>query len=204
MSLYTRCSASYLPGSSPLISSYSDAAPALFPKRSRPYCTHHLFPHTSPVSLLSLLSSPESFASQFITQLYSASLAHTLPSLRIPLPESPSTEGCSTISRQIAAVDASPWSVARPCVGTPPRDRLMRGFITHVSAPIIRTSCTTALRIIPGNLGLPPYLTRILDRQSHIFWGFCRFSTTSGQLSYESINICPKYLKDITVTSGLS
>ena len=48
---------------------------------------------------------------------------------------------------------------------------------THVSDPEISTACTTALEITPGNLGLAPYFTKILDNRTHIFLALRRFPT---------------------------
>ena len=77
------------------------------------------------------------------------------------------------------------------------------GVITHVYAPKIRTVCTTALKNIPDTLGLYPSLPGILDRRSQLFRAFLRFPTTAGQFPSEAVKICPKYLKDVTVSSGM-
>ena len=51
----------------------------------------------------------------------------------------------------------------------PPRDWPMWGIINHVSYPRIITVCITALKNIPDNVGLAPYLPNVIYRRDQLF-----------------------------------
>ena len=86
MVLVTRYSTSYLPKSSPPISSYAAASTSLTPVRYRNSYSHHIFPLTFPVSIPSPRRGPELILLRCIAQLCSTSSEHTPPSIQIPLP----------------------------------------------------------------------------------------------------------------------
>ena len=80
----------------------------------------------------------------------------------------------------------------------------MWGFSTHVSDPNSSTTCTTALKNIPKTLGLVPSLPRILVSRAYLFYAFLRLTTTAGQFLSATTKIHPRYLKEVTFSSGLT
>ena len=84
----------------------------------------------------------------------------------------------------------------------PPRALPMQGVTTQVSDPKSSTACTTSLKKKPDIRGAAPSLLRMrvillqtaLDRD--------KFFTTAGQLLSAAKIICPRYLKEVTISRG--
>ena len=79
----------------------------------------------------------------------------------------------------------------------------MREVINHISSQKISTACTTDFKNTPDTLGFTPSLLKILNRRSQIFLYFHRLPTNVEQLPSKVVMIHPKYLKDVTYSSGL-
>ena len=79
----------------------------------------------------------------------------------------------------------------------------MRGVINHVFKPKISTDCTTTLKNTPKTLGLAPSCPRILVSWAKISHAFFRLPTNAGQFSSATVKTRHRYLKEITVLSGL-
>ena len=79
----------------------------------------------------------------------------------------------------------------------------MWGVIYHVSAPTSRTAYTTTFKKIPDTLGLAPSPPIKIHRQDQIFQASHKTPTTDGQYLSKAVKIHPKYLKYLTVSSGL-
>ena len=78
----------------------------------------------------------------------------------------------------------------------------MRGVSTNILDQKINTAWTIALKNIPDTRGLEPYRPRILVSCAQLFRDFSKFTTTAVQSSPPAVRTCPKYLKEVTVSSG--
>ena len=79
----------------------------------------------------------------------------------------------------------------------------MQGVSTHVSNLNSSITRTTTLDNNPYTLGLAPYSPIILTSRSQLFRAFLRSPTTSGQSLYTAVKTYPRYLKEVTVSSGI-
>ena len=79
----------------------------------------------------------------------------------------------------------------------------MRGFITHVSDPKTITARTTALEKIPETLRLSPSRPRIFVTRVQLFRAIFSYLTTVGHSLQVADETRPRYLKEVTISSGL-
>ena len=79
----------------------------------------------------------------------------------------------------------------------------MQRVNTHVYAPKSSTACTTSLKNTAKTLGLAPSRHRILASWAQLFYAFFRLTATADQFSSAAIKTCPRYLKEVTILSGL-
>ena len=84
----------------------------------------------------------------------------------------------------------------------PPRVCTMRGVTKHVFDPNIRVAYTKILCKHSNVISYNPSLPRICERWAHAFRAFRRLVMTAGQLSFTSISVHPRYLKEYTIVRG--
>ena len=184
-------------------SSSDEAATTLAPVRSSTSCSYHLFAtHIPSIRTVSSKSSVIVCVEMYCTTVFC--LFSTYASI------SSKTASCISVSRSgYCQIPSNNLRGFLPVIcwdnlcWNPPRDRPVRGVTTQVSTPKNSTACPTTLENIPDTLGFTPSLPKIIARRVQLLLAFHRFSKTYGQSASKAVMILPKYLKDMTDSSGM-
>ena len=142
-------------------------------------------------------------ASQCIAQPCSDSLRFKPRSTQsLPTPSLPSAVGISSLPPTVSSY-VSPLSALIPRVESCPWPVPYRGVSTYFSNPKSSTAWTTTVKKIPEILGLSPSHPSIFVGYSQLLCTIFRLRTTALQSFSASVKTHPRYLKEVTLSSGL-